>query len=324
MLLIDRFIASLQSTTNRILSKVDDPIVRGGMIAVREAARLCDKVIFAESTMRMLIDKIERYDETVQEVMALLGESDTAQAHVHATARLQRSLPAFRGAWVEFHKPIDTIAAILVFVPSVYLSTGKDRQQLYLIDTHAEIVEIMEAEPGEAWSYASPFHQCRLCRREAGVLVPCKACMDRLIAWSEIMALCAIIAGQYLAAMRYEEKTLTGMRREPREKSKKERRIPTKHIFKVIDANEIIIPVAQEEESTHKEPRGSWMTGDEIYEEIRTRPFTRTYRHSRYVNVRGQTVNFPDGIKRLQPKRPELIGKHVTRVKASSYEHEES
>ena len=56
------------------------------------------------------------------------------------------------------------------------------------------------------------------------------------------------------------------------------------------------------------------------YEEIRTRPFQRTYRHERYVNVRGQILRFPEGITRKQPMNPENVGRKVIKVKASLYE----
>ncbi len=315
MLLVDEFLRKMETTGKKALKKVNDPYVASGMDAVWQAGELCDKIIFGESTMRMLVDKMRHFEETVQEVLDAVGEVNMQQ--------LSERITAYRGAWVQFHKPIDNVEAFLVFVPSFYLRTGKDQQQMYLVTPDAEIADVLEcATPGGVWRYIAPLHKCPGCIREFGgaFLIPCEACRIRLVAWGEIIALSAIIAGQYLAERRYVEKVFTAMRREKRLKSNKDRRVPVKHIFKVIDANELIIQVPALERP--KEHCGSWLDGTEIYEEIRTRPFMRTYRHPRYVHVRGTTIAFPEGIKRLQPRKPELLGKQITKVKASHYEGE--
>ncbi len=60
--------------------------------------------------------------------------------------------------------------------------------------------------------------------------------------------------------------------------------------------------------------------GDFIMEKIRTRPFKRTYRSARYTRMQGQTQEFPDGVERMQPRRPQHLGKHITHVRASKHE----
>jgi hypothetical protein len=319
-LLIDTFIEKLRSITQRALNKIDHPYAFSGMHAFAQAAQLCDKILFSESTMRMLLDKLAHYEETVKEVLAHLPSGEPNMAHISLSSA------DTRGVWIQFHQAIDQIAALLLFVPSVYVKTGKDQEQLYLIDEKADIVHVLECVPGEHWSYLAEFHLCPLCERQDGTLTPCEACWQYLIRWSEIMALVAIIANQYLATMRYEEKEVTSMRRVPRQKSPgKERRIPVKHIYKVIDANEILVQVAppEEEDRSTGEKRESWVNdGDVIREEITTRPFIRTYRHPRYVNMMGQSTTFPRGIKRMQPRKVDRLGKNVTKVKASLYEHD--
>lgn len=311
-LLVDTFLTKMMTTSNKLLSRRDDRLLRSGLHAMVSAAKLGDKVIFTNGTMLMLADKLRHFQETVEEIFATVGHRDFSE--------ILQNLQSFRGGWIEFPKPLDNVAAMLYLVPSVYIPTGKDLPQLYLVSAEAEIIDALEERGGHGeWYYQEMLHICQQCSREHGVLIPCERCQSSLGIWARIFGLSAIIAGQYLAALRYEERTVTTMRHVPREKSGKDRRVPVKHIFKVIDANEIIIPVRQEE-APAREPRGSWMNGTEVYEEIRTRPFQRTYRHPRYVNVQGQTVDFPEGIKRLQPKKAENLGKQITKVKASLYE----
>lgn len=320
MLLIDQFTGKMQTTVSGLLNRRDDPLARSGMGAIIQAARLCDKILFADSTMQMLSDKLAHYDDTVQEVLRRIGEQNRQQ--------IVENILSYRGGWIEFSKPFlfsdrkdGSIAAMLFFVPSVYVTTGRDKQHLYLISETADIVDALESTPFGQWEFLTGYHVCRACTIEYGVRVPCELCRYKLMVWNNIFALSAIIAGQYLAAMRYEERTCTTMARIPREKSTgKERRKPVKHVFKVIDANEIIITSLLPDDTHRKEERGSWIDSSVVYEEITTRPFTRTYRHPRYVNMRGQTTDFPQGIKRLQPRKPEMIGKTVTKVKASLYE----
>lgn len=323
MLLVDEFLRSTAQTTQRILAKEPNYIVESGNKALLQAVSMGDKIYFTSSTMSMLIDKLKHFDEVVEELQAMIKERSLEVIYQNALS--------FRGAWVEFDKPIEnpdessSIAAMFCFVPTHYLDTGKDGYQLYLIDQFAQVSDILLSKPGEPWEYAHPFHlyRCprRQCQEVGQTIIPCELCKYMLVVWAHIFALSSIIAGQYLAATRYEEKAFTGIRRVRREHSNKERRVPVKHIFKVIDANEIIISVPPEqEEERQKESHGSWLDGSEVYEERRTRPFTRTYRHARFVNVRGQSIAFPEGVVRMQPMKRENIGKHVTKVKASEYE----
>ena len=313
-LLVDQFITKMTQTSEKLLSKRDDRLLRSGTHAVVSAAKLGDKVIFTPGTMLMLADKLRHFQETVEEIFAAVGHRDFSE--------IIENIQSFRGGWIIFPKPLDNVAAMLFFVPSVYIPTGKDLLQLFLISAQADIIDALEERGARGeWYYQEALHTCQQCKREYGVLVPCPQCHSFLSVWARIFGLSAIIAGQYLAALRYEEKTVTTMRHVPREKSGKERRVPVKHIFKVIDANEIIIPVVRKEEAGTREPRGSWMAdGNFVVEEIRTRKFKRTYRSDRYVNVKGQSIEFSEGIVRLQPKRPENLGKTVTKVKASLYE----
>ena len=316
MLLYETFLEKFSKTIKGITAKgVVDPIAQSGSRALQAAVQNGDKIIFTDGTMQMLIDKLAHPEQSFNEIEAALGSRDVRQ--------IVQNAQSFRGAWIEFPKPIDKVAVMMSFIPSAYLPTGKDGLQLHLIGQGAEVVEVME-QPSlhGAWIYDQVFHRCTQCTRESGVLIPCERCRFMLTVWGNIFAFSAIIAAQYLAAMKYEEKTFTSIRRVARAKSSKERRVPVKHIFKVIDANEIIIRIPEQEEERIKEPRGSWIDSDTVYEEIHTRPFMRTYRHPRYVNVRGQTTTFPEGIKRLQPRKKENIGKQITKVKASLYESE--
>jgi hypothetical protein len=319
MLLVDTFLQKMAVVNTATIRK--DPLVVSGLGALNQAVKQGDKVYFAPSTMAMLAEKLAHYQDTLQEITAAVGSADLAAIY-------QRASQPWAG-WIEFDKPVkvDTraISAMFFYSPAMFVKTGRDGHQLYLIDHLGEIAEILERKTVEdSWTFASPYHTCRNCTREYGVFVPCQPCSRYLEIWgARIFPLSCIIAGQYLAALRYEEKTFSGVRRVPRQgNSKKEKRVTVSHIFKVIDANEIIIQVPPPQaEDRAKEIRGTWIVEGEVeYKEIRTRPFTRTYRHSRYVNVRGDTIKFPEGITRRQPMKKENVGKHVTKVRASNYE----
>jgi hypothetical protein len=332
MLLLDEFLRKTEISRNNLLKKGADRFVASGSEAVMQAARRGEHMYFAPSTMRMLLEKLKNYEALAQEVSQFLQTQDIDRIMESAGYGYQR------GFWLEFDKPlslplprgVQMTSALLGFVPSDYIATGQDTPHLYLIDTFGDISEALKAPNLKSqWRYEDLFHQCPRCQHDFGVLVPCKDCQIFLTMWGRILAVSMLIGGQYLAARRYEEKAFEGVRRVPRQHNeKKVKKVPVKHIFKVIDANELIIQVPLPD-APRRDPTGeSWLAdalaaGQVEYQEIQTRPFTRTYRHERYTNVRGQTVTFAEGISRMQPRLKENIGKHVTKVKASLYENGE-
>lgn len=312
---IETFLKNYTETMQALEKRgLRDTHAKSGMHALLSALRYSDKIIFTEGTMKMLIDKLRDPKETLAEIRTHLGERSYAE--------IMQGAQTFRGALVLFPKPINQVSALLSFVPSVYLPTGRDDLQLYLMSDASEVADVIFQRRGQ-WFYDDLYHRCARCTTEAGVRILCEQCRFLLDAWANIFGFSAVIAAQYLAAMRYEEQTTTIMRRTRREKSGKERRQAVKYTYKVIDANEIVIPIRESSDLPH-EKRGSWIGEDTVYEEIRTRPFQRTYRHERYVNMRGQTVSFPDGIIRQQPRKKERIGRSFTKVKASLYESPEA
>lgn len=225
-------------------------------------------------------------------------------------------------------------------MPSRYLATGKDTIFLYLIEEErATIYDVLELNhQQQTWCYQYPYHRCPLEKCFVDEITHhiqlCAVCETTLTNWVQIFSLSAIIAGQYLAVQRYEERRETSIHSRPRARNeKKSKRFVSTHTYKVIDANEILIPLHPADEDhihhseTEKEGRFSWVAqayveGDLDRRVITTRPFTRTYRSERYVNVRGQTQDFPEGIIRQQPIRKSRQGKRITKVKASDYEEE--
>lgn len=327
-MIIDEFLDKISLTAKRIQAHTPDPLVTSGLHALNQAARVGDILFFTEGTVRMLAEKSAHFEETVQEVYARYGEVDisaTAESIFH------------RGVWIVFPAPMllepsPPIAALFCFVPSCYVATGKDAFLLYLIDPSADVAYMLVSQPGGGvWEFEAPFHQCSLCQRKHGTILPCPSCQSTLLVWSEVFAVASIIALQYLAERRYEEKRITSTRRVPREKhAKKSRTQVMYHTVKVIDANEIILPLPQPDSSHIKEERGSWLQpalaeGNVVYKERRTRPFIRTYHHERYreSGLQGKTVEFPEGVKRMQPMLKSK-GKRVTKVKASLYEQQEN
>ena len=321
MLLIDEFLRKMSTTAASVLAKAHDPLVSSGITALLQGVRASDKIYFSESTMKMLSEKLDHFDEVCEEIMARFPDARDQIGEI-----TERAL-SHAGIWIEFSKPIAfpvPIVAMFCFVPSRYLETGRDKNHLYLISQDAEVYSLITCVPDHAWEYEKAYHRCptQQCAEEYGVQVLCEACRAILIGWSSIFTLAAIIAGQYLAVTRYEEREFTSARRVPRQHSGKTKAIVTKRVFKVIDANEILIEIPM---LTPVEPRGSWLIdaiaeGDVEYMEKRTRPFERQYRHPRYINMQGKSTSFPEGIVRRQPVRKSLEGQRVTKVVASEYE----
>jgi len=318
-LLIDKFLQKMQNVASP-LSR--DPLVSSGLNALAQAVRKADVVYFSQSTMKMLWEKLDQFDEICDEVLARSSETS-----------LQSTAECMVGAWIEFSESIAfpvPIAAMFAFVPSQYLDTGKDKNHLYLISKDADVYSLLSCAPGEAWQLDNAFHRCptRQCTEEYGVTLLCETCNAILVGWSSIFTLSAIIANQYLAATRYEEREFTSVRRVPRKHGGKTKAIVSKRVFKVIDANEILIevPATDEEESERtSESRDSWLLdalaqGNVEYRDVRTRPFVRQYRHPRYVNMQGKSTSFPDGVVRRQPVKKSLEGQRITKVVASEYE----
>src|SRR5579859_709714 len=231
MLLIDEFISKMQVSASSVLSRARDPLVSSGIDALLAAVKASDKIYFSASTMKMLHEKLDQFDEICEEVIVRSSPSS-----------LQIASERVVGAWIEFSTPITLpvpIAALFCFVPSRYIETGKDKNQLYLISADAEVYSLVSCIPGQAWDFDRTFHHCptRQCTEEYGVPILCEACSAILIGWSSIFTLSAIIASQYLAAVRYEEREFTSVRRVQKKHSSKKKAVVSKTIFKVIDAS---------------------------------------------------------------------------------------
>lgn len=321
-MIVDDFLQKMSFTLKRLQARQPDPLASSGMHALYQAAREGETIFFSEGTSRMLLEKVAHFEETIQEVQERYGQVED----VAITESLFK-----RGAWIVFPSPmfpqsICPVSALFCFMPSQYLETGKDKYLLYLVDQKADVAYMLSSVPNEAWQFDAQYHQCHACQREYGVIIPCDTCKALLLVWSEVFAIASIITVQYLAERRYEEKTFITMRRVPREKnSKKMRAQAIKRTVKVIDANEIVIPVPPPDDSQHtKGERGSWLIpaleeNRVEYIEKRTRPFIRTYRHERYKasGLQGQTTTFPEGIVRKQPVLKDR--QHIKKVKASKY-----
>lgn len=320
-MIVDDFLQNMSFTLKRIQARHPDPLASSGMHALYQAAQQGETIFFSEGTSRMLLEKVAHFEKTIREVQEQYGQVED----VAITEALFK-----RGAWIVFPSPmfpqsVCPVSALFCFMPSQYLETGKDKYLLYLIDQKADVAYLLSSALGEAWQFDAQYHQCRSCQREYGVIIPCDTCKALLLVWSEVFAIASIITVQYLAERRYEEKTVTTIRRVPREKnSKKTRTQAIKRTVKIIDANEIVIPVSPPDSHHTKVERGSWLIpaledGRVEYIEKRTRPFTRIYRHERYKasGLQGQTATFPEGIVRKQPVLKDR--QHIKKVKASKY-----
>src|SRR2546423_11928255 len=69
----------------------DAALITSGLDAIKDALRLSDNLIFAQSTMKMLIEKVSDFEGTVREVTQAVGEV--------ALTEINERLTAFRGAW---------------------------------------------------------------------------------------------------------------------------------------------------------------------------------------------------------------------------------
>lgn len=282
-----------------------------------------EELFFTDATMRMLADKLRNYNDVGEELIS----------RGYKPYSMDQALGHFTSAIIQFDVPIKLptpIHGIFFSNPAKYMASGKNCIQLSLLDEYGQISENMiEIKDGEA-SFDPQLHQCISCKRSPEGIQLCEQCQIIMETWHKIFILSCIIAGQYLAARRYEEMEVKSLRRVPREKNpKKSKTVAVKHILKVIDATEICIPVYPPD--TQNKPSGeqySWLAEalatnpDSIeYRDITTRPFEREYRHPRYVNVKGTKQKFPDGIRRQH--QPRLRGvRHITKVKSKTYENE--
>jgi hypothetical protein len=324
-LLIDKFLTGMQdacnkATSNTAISDANKSLLVSSLRAITQAIRVSDRVYFEESTMRMLSSKLQHYTDTIEEITSTYGKSVEEVSSTISRARGSAS-------WIQYKKPINEVAAIFSFIPSLYVETGREQVQLYLVDGTAQVLQMFWCQVGKDWRYDPGYHPCSRCEHIGNEIIPCSDCEAFLILWQKVVSMTMIISGLLLAERRYEEKTFSGIRHMPRRKNdKKAKRVPVSYVFRVIDASEIIIPVRSEPTPTRQSSneKNSWVAEAETlgvlgHKEIQTRPFERTYRHERYKNVKGQVLKFPEGVKRSQPIRTDR--EHATKVKASLYEN---
>lgn len=336
--LVSKFI---QYTTTSIAKKLTNSYgaqyAISGSNTMEIAARKSQKIVFKPSTMKMVMDKFENVNEVLKELKVIEERVRANSMSIDEIVKTSRLLRPFdlpdEGYFFIFethikHNQIEqmlpivpqNIAGFLWFSPAQYLQTGKDDPIIILINENGEAQCGIVAPTHDIWRFDEIAHMCQWgkCRQPHF----CKDCLEYLFMWTRLITLCAIIAQQYLAEKKYEEIRVDETKRVPRKKGGKPRVVHSTVTYKSIDASEIIIRERTETPDEHGE---GWLEkalkADRVeYQDIQTRPFTRTYRHERYrkSGLLGKTFDFPNGVTQ---HRPLIKGiQRVTNVTARRYE----
>lgn len=294
-----------------------------------------ERILFAESAEQMVADLLRK---------------SAPLALVHATAAYP--LPA-TPLWLELARPLilqfdkytdylqplvkgvfwssffdGTLAAAMArFTPAAQAKEVAERanilaekDQCWLLDLispeRERVVSLAFDRERLAWD-VSPIHRCPfdLCTGTSEREV-CALCAHWRRSWSLRFPLMLMVKDQLFAESRVMTETV--LHRVQRERSGKKRTIAVPVTYRVIDASRKTVREVRQALF----PRGSWLARhepDEIaYVEKLVRPFTRTYRSERYVNMRGQT-------QQITPQQPRHIPilkdrQRATNVIASAYE----
>jgi len=294
-----------------------------------------ERILFAESVEQMVADLLRR-------ITPLALVRTTAASPLKASPlwlELARPLvlrfdkytdypqPLVKGIfWFPFFDPAlastaarlaPTASEPVVTERAKALAEEEHRWLLDLISPERErVVSLAFDRESLVWS-VSPTHRCpfALCSGTSEREV-CAICAHWRRAWSLRFPLMLMVKDQLFAESRVVTETV--LRRVPRERSDKKRTVAVPVSSRVIDASTKTVREVRQALF----PRGSWLTRhapDEIaYVDTRVRPFTRTYRSERYVNMRGQT-------QQITPQKPRHIPtlkdrRRNTKVMASAYE----
>jgi len=320
-LLIDRFLRNMEEVLQK--AKIDNHLIMDAEILLPEIIRQSEKIFFARSTIKMLLEKNKCYDVVTAEVLARLPDD----AKLPDMSKRDKS-----AVWLEFEEdlvvPVENIApisALFIWIPSQWINSVPERTLVYFIRRDGVAFGIMSNKKGRPWEFGKEIHTCPTgrCIRDHDAYFPCEVCGEFLVFGAQIFTLSAILSKQYLAETRYAERIEHSTQRVQRQHSKKKKTVAVNYRFKVIDASEILLPVPADVAQSVIPPQGSWLEeakaeDDVEYRDIRTRPFSRTYRHSRFTNCQGKTIEFPNGVQRRQPVRKSV--ERQTRVVASKYD----
>ena len=323
-MIIDKFVEK-QTKIMRGIRDIDPTLTNAGANALIESVQQSDYIYFDTTTMAMLRDKYQHYDEVIAEVHTILA--GTLPGHLSEKLLQKASSASFPGGFIWFSEPLhkdDKIEALYFY--HVQDRHRHDAYNLLLITTEGDVEYVLEAGLGEPWSFVSQIHRCSRCSydRYNSIVRPCEVCRLILTYWSEILVLSTIIAGQYLAAKKYIEKTVTVARPQPNGKREaKPKKSTVAYQIKTINANEMFIAIPTEEYIAHHPPStvvSSWVEaamadGDLEYVKVTTRSFDRIY-HTKEGAI---TYKFTEGVTREQPTRKSLYGKRIKKVTAPEY-----
>ena len=322
-MIIDKFVEK-QTKIMRGIRDIDPTLTNAGANALIESVQQSDYIYFDPTTMAMLRDKYQHYDEVIAEVHTILV--GTLPGHLSEKLLQKASSASFPGGFIWFSEPLhkdDKIEALYFY--HVQDRHGHDAYNLLLITTEGDVEYVLEAGLGEPWSFVSQIHRCSRCSydRYNSIVRPCEVCGLILSYWSEILVLSTIIAGQYLAAKKYIEKKVPVTRPQMAGGRNVSKKRAVEYLIKTVHADEMFIAVPTEEYIAHHPPgtTSSWVeaalaAGDLEYVKVTTRSFDRIY----HTKDRGDiTYTFTKGVEQNRPMRKSYAGKRITQVTAPSY-----
>lgn len=304
----------------RGIRSIDSSYAAAAANALIESIQKSDYIYFDASTMAMLRDKHEHYDEVMDQVQEIL--EGTLPDQLSDKLLQKASSASFPGGFIWFSEPLQEDKIEALFFYNIMDQHGHNIYNLLLVNKEGDVEYIMEAGSGQPWSFISKIHLCVDCTYISGRILPCTECGRILTYWSEILVLSTIIAGQYLAAKKYTEKSFTGTHKEKQTGGRKPKKRHVDYQVKIINATEIFVAVpTQEYIATHHESGTSWVDealekGDIEYVTITTRSFTRTYHRKDKEDI---THYFTEGVKQNRPMKKSLAGHRVTKVTAPAY-----
>ncbi len=304
--------------------------------AIQSLLDSADKVLFADSTLAMLVDQLSCNEELPRE------------AFIPVTLFSSLSQPL----WIEFQRPIDDFEPL--HISALFISTDVQDDDadshlvarpmmqalgrfyiahVCLIDGSGEEIYDSSFHISSGWGldigHHCPFGTCSerfLPDLSIGGPVFCEECKQLLNQATLLIGTSLLVRARYFAEDVFVERTMKGMRKIPREqKSHKLIDKPIDHIFRVIDASVRVLPLTTE---PPLHPRESWLklalSEDPLSVEVVKKviaPFKRTYRDPRFVNLQGKTRTIepdPNKPRRIWRKK-KRIGKEVTKIVASKY-----
>lgn len=334
-LLIERYYAHRRAEIATEMALARKAGSQSGLDAVRVTSALhqanmaqCEKILFASSALEMLQFYLLHLEKVWDQMFSL-----SQPTHSH---------------WIEFDKPIKTGPLLVsacffcrlsdpdVLIEARHILPSRTHASLLrikaeyptlwtldLIDERGDPLFFLGFDPAhDGWTFPE-WHECPsgTCERkgkdETGtpLMQVCEDCQQLQMLWGSILSLSLLIASRHFA--KEVQKEYRAVRKVPRmDKPHKLKTVDVSHVFRLIDAS--VKEIAEVHEVLSH--RGSWvaarMAEDPESVQYVDRRVQRTYRHPRYVNVQGQTVE-------VEVTRPVLVEnevRRVTKVIASDYE----